>query len=405
MTTKAAEPVIVIDRVGYSFYKAPRSTYLSSGRFSVRLVTATDKLHEVEGEEIEAVLALPRSDHSAFLSGAKLMFNLNGVPARRIVAVTERYLLHAAKLREELSLPGMTLAETLPFRDKVLMKEAVAAGGLRVPEFAEYTPQAARDLLSRYKRVVAKPRFGAGSKGIVFLDTVRDADTFEQRYKDDLPDYEVEEFISGQLFHIDSIVDCGKVVAATAGLSIDPPSNFETSRPYRDVSIEPSDLLDELLDFNTRVMAQFPAFRGVTHLEVFKAEDGIYFCEIGARAGGGGVIASFQHRTGYNLDEIVLQSHLEGAVPASMNVSNAMTGYVMIYGTPGQLVGEVRAPDAPWVIETQILARPGEILDVPQDWSDAVCIVSVTGLSAVEVTERLEIAIEHISSQLSSAGR
>ncbi len=331
------------------------------------------------------------------------MFNLNGVPAQRIVAVTERYLIHAAKLREELSLPGMTLAETLPFRDKVLMKEVVAAGGLRVPEFAEYTPQAARDLLSRHERVVAKPRLGAGSKGIVFLDDVQDADTFERRYKDDLPDYEVEEFISGRLFHIDSVVDCGKVVAATAGLSIDPPSNFETSQPYRDVSIEPSDLLDELLEFNTRVMAQFPAFRGVTHLEVFKAADGICFCEIGARAGGGGIIASFQYRTGYSLDEIVLQSHLEGAVPASIKVSDAMTGYVMIYGTPGQLIGDIRPPDAPWVIEAQILAKPGEILGVPQDWSDAACIISVTGSNAVEVVERLEMTIEQISSQVTSA--
>lgn len=400
MTEEIAKPVIVIDRVGYSFYKAPKSGYLSSGRFRVRLVTAMDKLNEVEGTEIEAVLAVPRSDHVAFLDGARFMYNLGGVRAERIVAVTERYLINAAQLREELSLPGMTVAETLPFRDKVLMKKIVAAGGLRVPEFAEYSPQAARSLLARHKKVVAKPRLGAGSKGIVFLDRVEDATNFEERYKKELGDYEVEEFISGQLYHIDSVVDCGRVVAATAGLSIDSPSNFETSTPYRDVSIEQGDLLDELLDFNTRVMLLFPTFRGVTHHEVFRSTDGICFCEIGARAGGGGIIASFQHRTGYSLDEIVLQSHLEEAVPTSINVSNEMTGYAMVYGKQGQIVGEIRPLDVPWIIETQILAAPREILEIPQDWSDAVGIVSVTGATAAEIENRLSIVIEHISSQL-----
>ncbi|MFK0686565.1 hypothetical protein NQ774_20015 [Ochrobactrum sp. BD61] len=77
-----------------------------------------------------------------------------------------------------------------------------------------------------------------------------------------------------------------------------------------------------------------------------------------------------------------------------------MTGYVMIYGTPGQLIGDIRPPDAPWVIEAQILAKPGGILGVPQDWSDAACIVSVTGSNAVEVVERLEMTIEQISSQV-----
>lgn len=45
-------------------------------------------------------------------------------------------MLTAARLRERLGIPGMSLDAVRGFRDKQLMKDRVAAAGLRVPRSA-----------------------------------------------------------------------------------------------------------------------------------------------------------------------------------------------------------------------------------------------------------------------------
>ena len=42
-------------------------------------------------------------------------------------------MLLAARLREELGLPGLTVAQTVPFRDKERMKQLLDAAGIRTP--------------------------------------------------------------------------------------------------------------------------------------------------------------------------------------------------------------------------------------------------------------------------------
>ena len=51
----------------------------------------------------------------------------------RVEALWEPMVLLAARLRERLGAPGISWDTALGFRDKGLMKERVAAAGLRVP--------------------------------------------------------------------------------------------------------------------------------------------------------------------------------------------------------------------------------------------------------------------------------
>ena len=54
----------------------------------------------------------------------------------RVECLWEPYMMLAARLREELGLPGLTAGQTVPFRDKELMKELLGAEGLRTPGHA-----------------------------------------------------------------------------------------------------------------------------------------------------------------------------------------------------------------------------------------------------------------------------
>ena len=51
----------------------------------------------------------------------------------RVECLWEPYMILAARLREELGLPGLTVAQTVPFRDKERMKQLLDAAGLRTP--------------------------------------------------------------------------------------------------------------------------------------------------------------------------------------------------------------------------------------------------------------------------------
>src|SRR3954468_13474243 len=51
----------------------------------------------------------------------------------QVECLWEPYMILAARLREEFGLPGMTVEQTLPFRDKELMKRRIAATGIRTP--------------------------------------------------------------------------------------------------------------------------------------------------------------------------------------------------------------------------------------------------------------------------------
>ncbi|MFE4822147.1 ATP-grasp domain-containing protein [Streptomyces sp. NPDC056704] len=391
-------PVVIVDRIGYAFYRTPAGTpFLPADRFEVRLVTPLDKLAEARGDELSMAVGVPGGDHAGFREAARMLHAVGGRPAARLVSITERYLLPAAELRAELGLPGMTIEQTLLFRDKVQMKEHLRDRGIRVPDFAPYSWDAARDLLKRYGAVVLKPRLGAGSADVSVVRRTEELDRFEAERAGDLDEFEVEEFISGQLYHVDSVIDRGRVVAATAGRSIDATTTFQSGAVFRDVGVAPGPVLDELLRFNMAVAAAHPEFKGVFHHEMFATEDGVCFCEVGARAGGGGIIAGFQSRTGYNLDEVVVGAQLRDEVPSRIPVADHLTGYTLLYAGPGRVVSMPAPPREPWVLETQLLAAPGEVLPPPKDWGSAVVIVTVAGDSEAEVTNRLAVVVDQIA--------
>ncbi|MFF7361539.1 ATP-grasp domain-containing protein [Streptomyces sp. NPDC008125] len=396
-------PVLLVDRIGYSFYRDRGGRlFLPEDRYSVRLVTSLDHVGEATGKELESVIAVDVYDDRALADAVHHQAGFKGLRADRLVAITERLLLRAAELREELGLPGQTVREALLFRDKVRMKEHLSAHGIRVPEFAPFDEAAALDLLLRTGAVVAKPRLGSGARDIFVLRSRSEIASFAAEQGDRLAEFEVEEFIEGELFHVDSVVQDSKVLAAVAARYIDETTSYTRLRPCRDVAVAPGPRLDALLEFNESVLAAHPGFTGVTHHEMFVRDGEIVFCEIGARAGGGGVIAGFLSRTGVNLDEAVIQAQVEGTVPVPAAPAGYLTGFTVIYADAGVLQQPLTPPDEPWVLECQVLARPGDRLTRPENCNDAVAIVSVRGDSEDEVIQRLDQVGRHMTPVVSS---
>jgi biotin carboxylase len=394
-------PIILLDNLGYGLYKdSGQRPFLHADRYDVRLVTDLAKIAEANGSELESVVGVTLSDEQSLQEAVEFQYRAGGRPAAGIVAISESLLLPAARLREEFALPGPTVADTLRFRDKIIMKERLSGNGIRVPEFAQFSVAAAHQLLRRHARLIVKPRLGAGSIGVSALCDYNDVVEFADANEGWLDEFEVEEFIDGPLYHVDSVVERGRVVAATAGQSVDSTTSFKDLRPYRDIGLGEGATLRSLLEFNQAVLAGFPDFTGVTHHEIFLSGGEPVFCEIAARAGGGGVVAGFRSRTDVDLHDVALRALVTGRVPASLRVAGHLTGYVLIYAGDGVLRKPFVPLAEPWVVEAKVNAQVGERLSRAGNWADWVAMVLVRGDTEEMVAARLDEVVERMRPDL-----
>jgi len=225
----------------------------------------------------------------------------------RIVALDEFDLETAALVREHMRIRGMGVTASAYYRDKLAMRIGAQDSGFLVPEFCRVLNY---DELRAYMAHVPapwllKPRSEASALGI------RKIQEPEQLWRalDELGDRQsrflLEQFVPGDIYHVDSIVSEGKVVFSVAHQYGRPPMQvmheggvFTT----RTVDRTSSDWA-ALTELNSHLAPALGMVRGVTHGEYIKAHaDGrFYFLEIAARVGGAFIADLVQTSTGVNL--------------------------------------------------------------------------------------------------------
>jgi formate-dependent phosphoribosylglycinamide formyltransferase (GAR transformylase) len=131
----------------------------------------------------------------------------------RVECLWEPYMMLAARLRGELGLPGLTAEQTVPFRDKELMKQLLGAAGLRTPghESAETVAGvwAAAERLGF--PLIVKPIAGAGAADTYRADSPDELDAVLPMLRH-VPQVIVEEFVDGEEFTYDTICAGGQVL-------------------------------------------------------------------------------------------------------------------------------------------------------------------------------------------------
>lgn len=213
----------------------------------------------------------------------------------------------AAYLREHLRLPGLGDSQARFFRDKLAMRMQARKHGIAVPEFvAVLNYDRLREFMASVPAPwVLKPRTMAGSIG---LKKLYDSEPF-WRALDQLADqqshYLLEQFIPGDVFHVDSLVWEGEVRYAIAHQYGRPPMSImhEGGVFMTSTVAHGSETEQALIAMNQDVIAAMGLQRGVTHAEFIRSEkDGAYyFLEIAARVGGANIDQLVQAAAGFNL--------------------------------------------------------------------------------------------------------
>jgi biotin carboxylase len=225
----------------------------------------------------------------------------------RVIALDEFDLETAAQIREHMRVPGMGITTAAYYRDKLAMRTCASEYGFLVPEFCRVLNyDDLRDYMARVAPPwLLKPRTEASAVGI------RKIQEPEQLWRglDELGDnqsrYLLEQFVPGDIFHVDSIVSERQVVFSVVHKYGRPPMQLMheggvfTTRTV-DRTSQDWQLLTKL---NSQVAPSLGMVRGVTHAEYIRAHaDGrYYFLEIAARVGGAFIADLVEVGTGINL--------------------------------------------------------------------------------------------------------
>jgi len=152
---------------------------------------------------------------------------------------------------------------------------------------------------------VLKPRSMAGAIGIKKVHSAEEFWPMVEGLGDLQSQYLLEQYIPGDIFHVDTVVYQKQIRFAIASGYGRPPMEvsheggvFTTRILERD-----SDRVRHLLAANERVMAAFGLVNGVSHTEFIQArhDDEIYFLETSARVGGAHIAELVEAATGLNL--------------------------------------------------------------------------------------------------------
>ena len=228
-------------------------------------------------------------------------------PIDRIVALDEFDMENAAALREHLRIPGMGLTTVRHFRDKLAMRGRAKEAGINVPEFIHVLNHA--NLQKFMSRVNApwllKPRSQASGIGMKKIHAATELWPLLEQLGDEQSHYLLEQFVPGDVFHVDSIVSESKVVFAEVHAYGAPPLDTShqggvfTTRTLLRTSPEAK----TLRKMNRDLIQALRLVRGVTHAEFLRAHaDGkFYFIEIASRVGGAFISDVVDAATGINL--------------------------------------------------------------------------------------------------------
>jgi len=280
---------------------------------SVVLITKEKMLGEDwPRESLDDLIAVP-NDAGPALFIDLLAFLARNRPIHRVIALEEFDVVTAALMREHLCLPGLSSSGAKIFRDKLSMAAHSRRAGINVPEFVQLVNnEEVDDYMQRVSGPwVIKPRSDVSAIGIKKVEQPNDVwgameeMNARQNLRERASYYLLARFIAGEVFHVDSLVNDGKVVFAGANQYGRPPMQVaHQGGAYFSRTVARGSADEKaLLQVNKKLIKALGLERGATHAEFIKSDaDGrFYFLEIAARVGGAYIADVLEAASGVNL--------------------------------------------------------------------------------------------------------
>jgi len=232
---------------------------------------------------------------------------LKGRSVDRVLANWEPLVLTAARMRERFGVPGMSYDAVLGFRDKQVMKERVAAAGLRVPRSVR--TQTIAEVRAAAEEIgfplIIKPIAGAGSADTYRVDSPAELEKVLPAMRH-VSEASVEEFITGREFTFDTISKGGVPLYRNMTEYLPPPLVARSVESVSPVIITIRDLdqphLQKGRELGEAALTALGMDTGFTHAEWFLTPRGeVVFGEVGCRPGGACIVDQMNYTSDIDL--------------------------------------------------------------------------------------------------------
>ncbi len=233
-------------------------------------------------ESLADVIAVPgKTSVQSYLAAASHVARHQRVSG--VVALEEYDIVTAAHIREHVCVPGMGTSAARCFQDKLAMRAKARERRLPQPDFVPLlNSEAIEEFMKRTAPPwMLKPRIGASSMGIRKLDkpemvwrAIAELDTREA-FHETAAFHLLEQYIPGDVYHVDSLVEGGKILFASVeryGVTPFEVSHFggvTLSHTVKHGSQEER----VLFALNKKLLDGFGFKRGVTHAEFIRCAD------------------------------------------------------------------------------------------------------------------------------------
>jgi len=239
----------------------------------------------------------------------------------QVECLWEPYMVLAARLREELGLPGLTVAQTVPFRDKERMKQLLDAAGLRTPWHV--AARTVAEVWAAAERVgyplIVKPIDGAGSADTYRAGSAAELDAILPGLRH-VPQVSVEEFIDAEEFTYDTICAGGTILVENICQYHPRPLMTKMHEWISPITMALRDLdapgLQGGRELGAAVLRALGFRDGFTHMEWYRKADGeVVFGEIGARPPGARTVDVMNYATDADLFTAWAHAVTHGRIP------------------------------------------------------------------------------------------
>ncbi len=328
---------------------------------------------------------------------------LGGARPAAVMAMAERTVLCAARLRESFGLPGNHSEVALCCADKVEMKRAMDKAGVPVAAWREVdkTTTAAALVEQLGLPLVLKPRRDSGGRGqskhtdeadvAHGLQALRDSGGFEEGYG-----WLAEAWIEGVESSLESFVQAGEPVFMN-------PTEYYVPRH---ANILPAALdgptFAHRREFMTRALKAAGVERGITHMEVFETAKGLVFGELAIRAPGGRLMPLIRRAWGFDPWEASLRLELGEEVRFPVEPCKIAGVWILHpgVGSTQSIDGLEAALELPGVRSIRLKVGVGESIAKRLGTGQDIGSIHVEGASRDAVAESLSAARETLKIEL-----
>ncbi len=321
--------------------------------------------------------------------------------ASNIVLISNEDSTHltCSYLREKYKINGPLLNELLPFVNKVISKEKLE-NIVRIPQFSKFDKiEYLKDKEVYLNNLINMLNFPMFIKPI---DLVSSIETHYIPNKDvlynvtekliNIPyEFEVDEFIDGELFHCDAIIIKGNLEFFMVGKCSYALARFFEGKPVGSIPIKDQKLFNDLELFCQKVFKKLNCKAGVYHLEAFleKGSNELVFLEIAARSGGALLTRVYEKSFGINIEEINILIQLGLINQLKIIDSKVFVGFLNFPNIEGQIV-EIIKPHIDIDHEFIEFAKIKENLSTPKNLLDIACSVIFWSPTYSEVVNTFE---------------